>query len=50
MKRLDREKLFIELNNNNVDLFIYNYNTQKSILTLKDDEEILIQLSDNRIP
>lgn len=39
MKRLDREKLFIELNNNNFEIFIYNYNTQKCILTLKGDEE-----------
>lgn len=50
MKRLDRERLLIELNNNNFEIFIYNYNTQKCILELKDDEEILIKLSDNIIP
>lgn len=50
MKRLlDREKLLIELNNNNFEIFIYNYNTQSSILTLENDEEIVIQLSNNLI-
>lgn len=48
MEGLDRENLLIALNKNNFNIFHYNEN--ECYLSLKDDEEILLQLSDNSIP
>lgn len=47
MKKLDREKLLIELNKSNFEIFHYNEN--ECFVSLEEDEEILLQLSGKTI-
>lgn len=50
MKKLDREKLLAELDKNNLDIFHYNYSSNECFVRLGNDEEILLQLSENAVP